>query len=428
MTTLLDKPEFNEGQTAALASMQEFLNSGQSFFVLRGPAGTGKTYTIKGLLRQIKGRVLLTAPTNKATKVLRTAMRRPDGAQPECKTIYSALGLKMEANGEIKQLSNPDPDDITDLSVYRLIVIDEGSMIPMQLWRHIEEAAIAWGVQFIIMGDQFQLPPVNEKKSPVWTIDCQQAELWEVMRHDNQILTLVTGFRKIIDHPAPPIRIVTDFDDHGGVRKCTATSFEEEVNLAIDNGLFTKPEQAKIIAWRNVTVDTYNRYVRRRLYGPDTPFWVEGDRLITTAPAHDLDDKPIAFTDDEGTVTRVTIQSHPIHEEFQVWRINVTFDDNRLATLFSIHPNSERAYKERVEELAQSAKHNGRLWQKYWEFRESFHSVRHAYAITSHRSQGSTYHTAFVLLNDIMVNRDKPEAMRSLYVACSRPTTNLFLL
>ena len=63
----------------------------------------------------------------------------------------------------------------------------------------------------------------------------------------------------------------------------------------------------------------------------------------------------------------------------------------------------------------------------FWEFKEAFHKLRHAYAITAHRSQGSTYDTAFVDWRDILLNRNRGEAFRCLYVACTRPKRRLFL-
>jgi exodeoxyribonuclease-5 len=90
-------------------------------------------------------------------------------------------------------------------------------------------------------------------------------------------------------------------------------------------------------------------------------------------------------------------------------------------------PESQVAYDRKIEELAQAARINGRKWKAFWDFKESFHSLRHAYAITAHRSQGSTYDTAFVDWQDILTNRSRGEAFRCLYVACTRPKRALVL-
>ena len=66
-------------------------------------------------------------------------------------------------------------------------------------------------------------------------------------------------------------------------------------------------------------------------------------------------------------------------------------------------------------------------WKDFWLFKEAFHSVRHAYAITAHRSQGSTYTTVLGDYKDVLVNRTRHEALRCFYVMCTRPTTSLVL-
>ena len=53
--------------------------------------------------------------------------------------------------------------------------------------------------------------------------------------------------------------------------------------------------------------------------------------------------------------------------------------------------------------------------------------------ITSHKSQGSTYNTVFVDLNDMIYDKNgniysnADDLLRRLYVACSRASHNLIL-
>jgi len=56
-----------------------------------------------------------------------------------------------------------------------------------------------------------------------------------------------------------------------------------------------------------------------------------------------------------------------------------------------------------------------------------FHPVKYAYALTAHRSQGSTYENVWVDTSDILYNRERREAFQCLYTACSRPTKRLNL-
>ena len=427
MTTSATTPSFSPEQLSAITAIEAFLSPScpDQFFLLVGPAGTGKTFTIQGLLTKFKGRLVFTAPTNKATKVLRETLRRDD-YRPECCTIYSLLGLRMEANGEVKQLAVPE--NPIDLSHFSAVIVDEGSMVNAQLASYIKMAADDTKVKFIFLGDPAQLPPVKEHTSPIWQIPLR-AELTKVMRHDNQILALATHIRQLVDHPAPKLQ-VTDAnspDIAEGVWRCNAPKFDTAISRAISAGLFAKPGGAKVIAWRNATVERYNKRIRAALFD-NASEWVVGDRVIALEPGRDVEGKPAFSTDDEGTVTAVDIVPHWMHDDINCWRLRVTLDDNTLVTMWLVAPDSITAHKQECERRATEARAAPRLWKKFWEYKELFHSARHGYAITAHRSQGSTYQTVFVDMGDILANQTRREAMRCLYVACSRPKKQLFIV
>lgn len=414
----------NEEQSIAIDAIETFLRGPDHFFLLSGYAGTGKTYCIQALVPRVKGRLIFTAPTNKATKVLRDTLTTNE-YKPETRTIYSLLGLRLEANGEVKELAVPE--DPVDLSQYRAVIVDEGSMVNANLFKFIEQTAKAQDVKFIFMGDAAQLPPVGEIRSPIWAAAEAEATLTRIMRFDNQILTLSNAIRKVVDHPAPKFKIESDNDGQEGVWRLGEGEFEARIMQAADAGAFSKPNCAKAIAWRNVTVDALNRRIRARIFDNPTKPWLQDDRIILMEPAKDLEDEPVATTDDEGRITRVEEEFHPAWREFKVWRLSVTTDDNRPIILRVLHEDSFRDYEAKVESLAANARINRRDWGLFWDFKESFHKVRHSYAITAHRAQGSTYETAFVDWRDILLNRNKAEAFRCLYVACTRPKKRLLL-
>lgn len=418
----------NSDQSAALDAIMQWLDAPISdpFFVLKGYAGTGKTFTVKELVRRFKGRIVFTAPTNKATKVLRATLKSPQYS-PECRTIYSLLGLRMEANGELKELKAPE--DPIDLSQFRLVVVDEGSMLNKQVLGHIQECLQAFKhLRVLFMGDAAQLPPVGEVESPIWSFP-QVATLSKVMRHDNQILTLATAIRKIVDHPAPSLRIESDNSDGQGVYKLSKAMFMGAIGQQAESGALTSG-QAKVISWRNVKVDEYNKLARTHIFGFEESrrsLWLPNDRLIFTSPVKDFNDEIVATTDDEGLVERVVEEYHPIHGSVKCYRITVQIDQGPLVVAYAVHPAGQHEYSRIVDELATTARTVPRKWKDFWLFKESFHDCRHAYAITAHRSQGSTYATALVDYQDILLNRNRKEAFRCLYVACTRPSTSLML-
>lgn len=419
------QPQLNEDQARSVERMTAFVRQEEEqFFLLEGPAGTGKTFCIRELLKQFKGRLVFTAPTNKATKVLRESVTSDD-YRPDCRTIYSLLGLRLEPNGEIKELTVPE--DPIDLTKFAAVIVDEASMIPQRLWTHIKHAADEQGIKFIFMGDPAQLPPVGEIRSPVWGIQ-NKSVLFKVMRHDNQILTLATRLRSVVNHPAPSIQLVNDNDGEQGVWCMGQRPFAERIREYARLGLFSKPNCAKAIAWRNVTVDQLNKLIRSEIFDSADGFWAVGDRIIMLEPAKNFENDAIAHTDDEGTIERINEAWHPKYPTFKCYALSVCFDDNRKETIWVIHPDSLRDFNHEVERLAAEGRTKVQGgWKRFWGFKESFHSARHAYAITAHRAQGSTYQTAFVDYRDILLNRNRQEAFRCLYVAATRPKEELYL-
>lgn len=410
-------------QASALDAIISFLSSNEQFFLLSGYAGTGKTFLIRELVNRVKGRFIFTAPTNKATKVVRDSVTTKD-YKPECRTIFSLLGLRLEANGEVKELTAPE--DPIDLSQYKAVIVDEASMVNGNLYRHIRRTAEAFAIKFIFLGDPAQLPPVGEAKSPVWSIS-NGAKLTQVMRHDNQILTLATRIRQVVDHPAPAIKLTSDHGSEQGVWKLSEADFEFRIIAAAKAGHFSKPNGAKAIAWRNVRVDSLNKLIRNQIFDSPSSPWLPTDRVIFTAPAKDLDDEPCATTDDEGVINRVDVEDHAIYPDFKIYRISITLDDGKPVVARVLHEDSLPAYTRKLDELSQLARSNGRMWKRFWELKDAFHQLRHAYAITAHRAQGSTYDTAFVDWRDILLNRNRQEAFRCFYVACTRPKRILVL-
>ena len=412
-------------QIAAAEAISTFLaDPKKKTFLLEGGAGTGKTYTAQALLDSVKGRVLYTAPTNKATRVLRMTLSRED-FKPECRTIYSALGLSMKENGEVKELTAPE--DPVDLSAYKLIVLDEGSMVNSQVNTYIKRAQESYGFKLLVMADFAQLPPVGEPFSPLRAVE-DKATLTTPRRFENQILRQATAIREAVDKPFMRLSLESDHDDAGGVFRSGEGAYEETLRRFAADGDFSRPDCAKAIAWRNITVDRYNSLIRREIFGSESAaLWLPGDRLSTLGPCLDLDGKKIADTDDEGLVERVDVEYHPEFGNYKTFRITVTTDDNRLIVLRPLHPESVAEHARELENLAQQAKSNKRLWGKFWDLKEAFHTVRHGYATTAHRSQGSTYETSFVDWRDILVNRNLTEARRCLYVAFTRAKYRVYL-
>lgn len=429
-TTATPAFELKGEQIEAAEAIQAFLKDNRQDapdrFLLDGGAGTGKTYTAQSVLANAPGRVLFTAPTNKAVRVLRQTLASSN-LQPQCRTIYSALGLSMQPNGEVKELSAPE--DPVDLSSYKLVVLDEGSMVNSQVNEHILRAQETNKFKLLVMADFAQLPPVGEQFSPLRTIP-DVAHLTTPRRFDNQILRLATNLRGLVDKPFARLTLDDDNDGQEGVFRLGEAQFDVRIRDLAGAGEFSRPDGTRVVAWRNATVDRYNKIIRRVIFGPmaDSDFWLPGDRVVTEGPCKNLDGKKVADTGDEGTLERVEIEPHPEYSELLCFRLTVTTDDNQLVVLRPLHPTAQDAFNRKCEELAVRAKtENKRFWGQFWALKEAFHPLRHCYAGTAHKSQGSTFESVFVDFRDILVNRNVPEARRCLYVACTRPKKQLYL-
>lgn len=427
--------QLNQDQTDALEKIVSFLSeSSDTSFVLSGPAGTGKTFCIKELLDYYSIHDLsFTAPTNKATQVMRNSLIEnlafdQDENNLRCATIYSFLGLKLRPDGGVKKLTdNINPYRIQENSV---VVVDEASMVNEILMKKLLTAAEEYDLKIIFMGDQFQLPPVGEDNSPIWDIP-NMAELKKVMRHDNQILKLAQNLREYISFPATALPLIDDNDGEEGVWRLSMQDFIAAILKDADEGRFTVTGGSKAIAWRNRTVDRINELVRSRLF-PDCDVWTKGDRLITTAPVI-IDcngtQEIIASTDSEGTVECVDHGVRNVFgKDYSTYEILVKLDNGDSVELTLPRGSSKLILGKHLNELAAMARKNSRLWKDFWGLKETFHDVKYSYALTAHRAQGSTYETAFVHAGDIMANFKKFEALRCLYVACTRPSKRLILV
>ena len=132
--------------------------------------------------------------------------------------------------------------------------------------------------------------------------------------------------------------------------------------------------------------------------------------------------------------------------EYKTWLIKLENNDNDL--LYVIHPDIKEKYINDVDLIKQQLrdintyitnryKHKDKLWQQliqqlwdfhYYYFIDQFAVINYGNAITTHRSQGSTYKKVYVDLIDIIKCNDVPkEGFQCLYTAVTRASDNLEL-
>lgn len=422
--------KLNTEQGQAIIDLSEFEN----IYVLKGYAGTGKTTVITRWVEHIRTKpkdwpedefwrkpsIVLTAPTNKATNVLREKAREIK-LPIDVSTIHSLLSLKMKWDkGEQILIKDSRGDD--QFGDYDYVVIDESSMLDTTMIKYILNAHESAGNKIIFMGDPCQLPPIGEVLSTSFDKGNGISELVKVMRQDDtsSIQAFALYLRELIlsKTRAYPSKIFT-FVDEKYIFHRPVVSYEEEILDAFqrDDG-----RDIRHVAWTNKTVDAWNDKIRNRVYGFDREEWTQGERITTTAPVLDRSDGTIVFSTD----TLLTIQRAPeLTEMLEVpcWMLWCQNKKIYVPTL-----ESSRAFNKKKEELLEDAKQNKKVWYKFYQFMETFARVKPAYSLTVHRSQGSTFDDVYVSYQNILTNPDRLESLQCLYVAITRPSGRLFLV
>ena len=166
-------PQAPSGMAIALNAEQQLalaLALLQSFTVITGGPGTGKTSIIVAILRCLLRcgvtveRIALTAPTGRAAQRMSESLRMQLGNLPTCtaeeariaelggQTIHRLLGYSPSRNTFTFGKDNPLAVDV--------VVVDEVSMIDVTLMARLLEA-VPPNAKLILLGDAQQLPSVE---------------------------------------------------------------------------------------------------------------------------------------------------------------------------------------------------------------------------------------------------------------------------
>ncbi|AXH12571.1 AAA family ATPase [Halarcobacter bivalviorum] len=181
------------------------LKSGQNVF-LTGSAGTGKTYVLNEYVLYLKSRKIIptiVAPTGIAASHLNG------------QTIHScfSLGLKDSVDEHFISLLLDKKKLQTRFKKLKILIIDEISMVSPNIFTAMDKILQAFkendkpfgGIQVILSGDFFQLPPISQSndskrfswQSPSWKeLDLQTCYLEKKFRQDdNQLIFVLDEIR-----------------------------------------------------------------------------------------------------------------------------------------------------------------------------------------------------------------------------------------
>ncbi|KXV23954.1 ATP-dependent DNA helicase [Gluconobacter japonicus] len=424
-------------QRTALDEIIKAHAEGRPTHLLTGYAGSGKTTLMQEVAQhflRMKVVTVITAPTHKATAVLRSKVPQ----DVECRTIQSHLGLQPSLQGRGTTLIRAKrPQTIPD----GVVIIDECSMISRELMGWIRDLLKFCFVLFV--GDPAQLPPVGEEASPSFSVP-SRSHLETVVRQaaGNPILEAATVIRQsqggsvdwswVQDARRDSSGLFIPKDVESWVRKAfTSDAFDA------DNDSF------RYLCWTNSRVHQVNQMVRQWRYGEhiEMPF-MPGERAVARAPfSRQNEDKNRQQIATNEEVLVMDIQPSRLSYRFETcgsvaaWSTDIPSWELTVLTMsgeeITAHLVQDERQLQAVERrLVQEARQERKRWQHRFAFQSALLNLQAIYAMTVHTSQGSTFRNVFVDLGDIRrrAGGNPLETQQLCYVALTRATDMVFLV
>jgi hypothetical protein len=475
-----------DGQTELVNNLASFLDSNDGHvFLLKGYAGTGKTFITKGLteyFRAIGRNYVLSAPTGKASKVIAKKTQSP--AHTIHKTIYSFKDLAEYRDDNLAgsetykfyaQLA------VNEMSADTVFIVDEASMIA-DVYHEDEFFRFGSGYllrdflkfvnldhndhnkKVIFIGDDAQLPPVGMNFSPALdekylyrehNIKSFSYELTEVVRQkaDSGVMHNSIKIRKslkkgvfnqlIIDLNYPDLEKVS----HQDLLNCYLDSCGGKIN-----------GESIVLAHSNADVAAYNHRIREYFF-PNTDEITRGDKVMVVSNSNaygffisngdfGLIKKILSGTERRNIkLRRKNAESNEIEE------VTIALAFREVLIGFKDLEGAPHFFNARILEDLLYSQHPGlasdeskalyidfcirypQLKRGSLEFKDTLKSdpyfnalrLKFGYAITCHKAQGSEWNHVFVKCKTHQ-SQLSADYFRWLYTAITRTSNKLYLL
>ena len=476
-TNKVSTNNFTNDQLKAYSELMKFIDSpfdSKDYKrALIGAAGTGKTFLVRALLSNSTlsySLIGLSAPTHKACRVLGESIHI---SGIKVNTIQSDLGLRLNFDIDKFDPNNPpfDPKGKIKIGNYKLYIVDEASMINSRLCIFLEKTCVSNKCKIIFIGDDSQLAPVGEKYSSAFR-NIKSYSLKQIVRQgeDNPVSYLLELLRYDINHKTYKFlnyiqRFKEQFnaDYTKGYQVCDANTFNQTVyNNFNDEELTRNVDYAKVISYTNLNVSSWNKFIRNSIIADsDKSILTKNDLIISYVTIVNEFNDCVIKNSEEYIINDIQNFIDSRYDKNGLKGFLVKFQaihgGDITTPLFVIDHTDSYTVQRYVQinnsmiEAAKTARANIRneKWKSYFAFKEycllmvniispdgkiiTSRSLDYGFALTSHKSQGSTFDTALVDVNDIVFDKygqpyaDAEEVNRRLYVACSRCKNKLYL-
>lgn len=454
---------YNKEQQSAIVNAVSFLKTNTDptqYYVIEGKAGTGKTTIAKEILKEFEDeQIYVAAVSHKAKGVIKNSF----GDDTRGKKFFSIAGLlgmkgindndtqttKFQVGTKVPLLDNPPA----------LLVIDEASMITEDVLKKIIDinSSLSRQFQMLFLGDTGQIQPIRDeqsefyrthkdllnKKSDIFNSKHKSKLITRVRQGEaNPILPYADYFWENSQKENPELNptqhIVRNnqITDKGSLLFSNSegevlNSVIKAVKNAVEKGL---TNHVKIVTYHVNEKTELNQKIHEALFGKDSDY-SKGDMLILNSP-YDLPDVN-ATIENSSEIQIKSIQDedtdefgvHTLYLETNGTAYTRTGNEQKDCVIQVVSRNDIGLYNQKLQELASYAKRQTnralkkQAWSDFWEYKGRYADVDFGYAITAHKSQGSTYDIVVVDEKDIMgttatSNQEKSEL---IYTALTRP-------
>ncbi|MEE4255505.1 MAG: AAA family ATPase [Bacteroidales bacterium] len=446
------------GQSEAIGHISEYITrkGNDSMFLLKGYAGTGKTSLISSLvnmLKHLRMRSVLLAPTGRAAKVISSYSGR------RAYTIHRKLYMQsIASDGRIRFVLTENKHKNT------LFIVDEASMIPdtsasdggifsgKRLLQDLMEYVYSGeNCRLLMIGDTAQLPPVGIDLSPAlhpdylknnFNLRIISYELREVVRQSREsgILANATELReKISDN-----RMDMPFFHNAGYDDVFRVDGNELQEFLQDVYASSRQEDIVVICRSNKRANIYNREIRNRiLYHEDE--LCAGDHLMVVRNNYFWlprgSEAGFIANGDMIEILRIrNIKQLYGHRFADVTFRLIDYPEEKeidalimLDTLMADSPALPQDEQKRLLEnvmldYANIPSYSMRMSKVSQNQYFNALQVKFAYALTCHKTQGGQWKHVFVdqgYLKEDMVDR---EYLRWLYTSLTRASVKVYLI